>query len=282
MTLKSPPSLSVCIPAYRGSTHLAAAIDSVLMQDFTDYELIIIDDNSPDHTAEIVSSYQDNRIRYIRNSINLGPEGNWNKCLLESKGKYFKLLPQDDILAPDCLRLQVAVLESDVNESITLVFCARHIIDSKQRIITTRGYRHCKEGIVFSRDLVKSCIHYGTNLIGEPGAVMFRKSLAKKTGFFDGSIPYIIDLDYWFRLLHHGDAYYISKPLVAFRVSSGSWSVDIGNRQKDDFKQFIGLSAQNSIYPLNFIDTLIGICMATINNYLRLLFYKLYIKNRIA
>ncbi|MCK7579239.1 MAG: AAC(3) family N-acetyltransferase [Chromatiales bacterium] len=85
------PLISVCIPTYRGAAHLPAAIDSVLEQTLSDFELVIIDDNSPDQTAEIVSAYSDSRIRYLRKSVNLGPEGNWNRCLAEARGTYFKL-----------------------------------------------------------------------------------------------------------------------------------------------------------------------------------------------
>jgi len=271
------PTLSICIPTYRGATHLGLAIESVLNQDFNDYELIIIDDNSPDHTYEVVSKYQDGRIRYIKNYENLGPEGNWNKCLAEAKGKYFKLLPHDDILERDCLRHQIEVLDNDINQSIALVFCARYIVDHHGRIIATRGCQGAKEGIIPSHDLIKKSIRLGTNLIGEPGAVMFRKSLAEEIGSFDGSISYIIDLDYWFRLLLNGNAYYIAKPLASFRVASGSWSIEIGTHQSDDFRHFINRCAQNPAYQLNRADTILGKLMAKINNYLRLLFYKFYL-----
>jgi glycosyltransferase involved in cell wall biosynthesis len=275
--LNLSPTISICIPTYSGADYLGAAIESVLNQGFTDYELIIIDDNSPDQTAEIISRYQDHRIRYIKNLANLGPEGNWNKCLAEAKGKYFKLLPHDDTLASDCLSRQVEILDNDTNQSIALVFCARHIIDHNGRIIITRGYPSGKEGVISYYDAIKKSIRLGTNLIGEPGAVMFRKSLAEKVGFFDGSISYIIDLDYWFRLLLNGNAYYIAQPLASFRVASGSWSIDIGTRQSDDFKDFINRCTQNAAYQLTRSDIFMGKMMAKINNYLRLLFYNFHV-----
>src|SRR5690242_10061173 len=144
MMLSRPaPSVSICIPTYRGTAHLGAAIDSVLAQTYRDFELLIIDDNSPDDTAHLVARYDDPRIRYLRNTSNLGPEGNWNRCLAEARGKYFKLLPHDDLLTPNCLERQVSVLEDDASERLAFVFCARRIIDSRGRWIGTRGYpRH--------------------------------------------------------------------------------------------------------------------------------------------
>jgi glycosyltransferase involved in cell wall biosynthesis len=134
----SPALVSVCIPTYRGSAFLAAAIDSVLSQSYPHHEIWILDDNSPDDTQAIVSRYSDPRIKYLRNPKNLGPGGNWNRCLEVAQGKYFKLLPHDDLLAPRCLEEQVSVLEDDSAGKIALVFGFRQIIDPSGRILMTR------------------------------------------------------------------------------------------------------------------------------------------------
>lgn len=271
------PTVSVCIPTYLGASHLAAAIESVLQQSYIDFELIIIDDNSPDRTFEIVSSYRDNRIRYIKNPTNLGPEGNWNKCLAEAKGQYIKLLPHDDVLHPECLKKQVQILDDDTGSEIAFVFCARRIINQDGTVIATRGYQCGKPGVINSRSAIKKCIRMGTNLIGEPGAVLFRKYLSDRIGEFDGSISYIIDLDYWFRLLLHGQAYYLDAALASFRVAVGSWSIDIGSRQSEDFNRFIDRCLKNPRFELTGLDAGLGMCFAKLNNYLRLVFYKLVV-----
>ena len=81
------PRVSICIPTYKGERTLGAAIESVLAQTLTDFELVVIDDQSPDGTRELVAGFADVRIRYFRNETNLGPEGNWNRCLVEAEGK---------------------------------------------------------------------------------------------------------------------------------------------------------------------------------------------------
>ncbi|TLY52775.1 MAG: glycosyltransferase family 2 protein [Gammaproteobacteria bacterium] len=133
------PAISVCIPTYRGAAHLREAIDSVLTQTFADFELVVIDDNSPDDTEAIVRGYHDSRIRYLRNATNLGPEGNWNRCRDEARGTYFKLMPQDDLLAPDCLARQLAVFEQDTEHRIAMAFGARDVIDAGGRKILRRA-----------------------------------------------------------------------------------------------------------------------------------------------
>lgn len=274
----SPPLVSVCIPTYRGATLLGATIESVLAQSLTDFELIIIDDNSPDNTAEIVGGFVDRRIRYLRNPKNLGPQRNWNRCLEEASGHYFKLLPQDDTLYPDTLARQVEVLEKDAENAVALVFGVRRIIDAAGKVLATRGYPGGREGRIDAETVVRRCVRRGTNLIGEPGSVLFRRSLASKVGQFDASIPYIVDLDYWVRLLEHGSAHYLATPVATFRVSPGSWSVAIGSSQSEEVRRFIARLDQNPRWHLGRLDVLSGGWMARINNLMRLVFYRLVLR----
>jgi glycosyltransferase involved in cell wall biosynthesis len=274
MRATADPLVSVCVPSYRGASHIAATIDSVLAQSFSDFELVIVDDDSPDETAQVVARYLDPRIRFLRNERNLGAEKNWNRCLQLARGRYFKLLPQDDLLAPDCLARQVDVLAADRKHALALVFCARTVIDVNGRAIMTRGYPSRRGGIIPGRSAIRSCLRRGTNLIGEPGAVLFRTDLARRIGEFDANIAYIVDLDYWFRLLLHGDAYYLRESLASFRVSSGSWSVAIGRKQGADFRNFISRVAANPAFGASAMDVAAGKIMAGLNSMLRLLVYR--------
>jgi glycosyltransferase involved in cell wall biosynthesis len=268
------PAVSVCIPCYRGAAHLGAAIASVLAQTWTDFELIIIDDNSPDNTDDVVAGFDDPRIRYLKNPQNLGPEGNWNRCLDEARGRFFKLLPQDDLIAPTCLEKQVAVLETDREHKLALVFCARTILDARDRAVMVRGYPKRGSGVVDARALIRQCVRRGTNVIGEPGSVLFRRDSAALAGRFDASIPYVLDLDYWVRLLCHGDAWYVNEALASFRVSVGSWSVRIGTRQSLEYQQFIRKLAADPRFRASRPDILVGKLMAKVNALLRSVLYR--------
>lgn len=127
MDSSPPPLVSVFIPLYNGAHFIREAIDSVRMQTYPQWELIITDDQSTDGSAEIVSSFSDPRTHYILNAERLGPEGNWNRCVNEAKGKYRKLLCHDDRLHNDCIHRQVEIYEQAGHEHLTLVTCARHI-----------------------------------------------------------------------------------------------------------------------------------------------------------
>lgn len=272
------PAVSVCIPTYRGAPTIAAAIDSVLAQSFGDFELIVVDDCSPDETRAVVEAFRDGRIRYVRNARNLGPEGNWNRCLELAGGRYFKLLPHDDVLAPDCLARQVNVLEDDVHQEVALVFSARDILAPDGRVLLRRGYPGGRTGRLAAMKVKGACVRRGTNLIGEPGAVLFRRELATAVGPFDATNPYVIDLDYWVRLLAHGDAYYCEEALAGFRVSDVQWSVAIGMRQSTDFRRFVRRLSARGLLEVGDVGRLAGYVMSTLNCWARVAFYRLCLR----
>jgi glycosyltransferase involved in cell wall biosynthesis len=274
----APPKVSVCIPTYAGEKYLGAAIESVLGQTFKDFELLVIDDNSPNSLEAFVQRYSDPRIRFHRNATNLRPEGNWNRCLELSSGEYFKLLPHDDTLTSDCLHKQVSALDSDKSQRLALVYCARSVIGPDGRKIMRRDYPQDRDGLVPAGDVVRACVRKAANLIGEPGAVLFRKSLAERVGRFDATNPYVLDLNYWFRLLEHGDAYYCREELATFRVSTQSWSVAIGSGQVGDFSRFIAGIGEKLHTPTTPLDRACGQVMARLNSIGRLIFYRVYLR----
>ena len=274
----NPPKLTVAIPTYRGAQFLGAAMQSVLAQTFRDFELLVINDNSPDDTEAVVRRFDDPRVRYLRNPDNLGPQGNWNRCLDLARGCYFKLLPHDDLLMPNCLARQVGVLDADSAQQVALVFSAREVLAPDGRVLMQRGYPGAAEGRIDGRDVLRACVRRGTNLVGEPGAVMFRKALAEQIGPFDATNPYVIDLDYWFRLLAHGGAYFCDEALASFRVSQQSWSVAIGKAQDRDFVEFVVRARDWVQPPLTTSDLQFARMSAGVNKWLRRLFYAIHLR----
>lgn len=103
--MERKPLFTIAIPAYK-SKYLGEAIESVLRQTISDFELLIVNDASPHNISEVVGCYTDKRIRYVINEKNIGkddPVKNWNKCLKLAQGEYFSLLCDDDIYAPTFL-----------------------------------------------------------------------------------------------------------------------------------------------------------------------------------
>lgn len=97
------PLVSVAIPAYK-KEYLKETITSILNQDYTNFELIIVNDKSPANLDEIVEQFKDKRIRYFKNTENLGKKSivyNWNHCLSYAQGEFFVLMCDDDIMKPN-------------------------------------------------------------------------------------------------------------------------------------------------------------------------------------
>lgn len=272
------PLVTIAIPTYLGAATLPAAIDSVLGQTLGDFELLVVDDGSPDDTAAVVRRYADPRLIYHRNPSNLGPQGNWNRCLELARGRYFKLLPHDDVLRADCLARQVAVLEADLAEELALAFSARTVLAPDGRVLMRRGWPGGRNGRLPAGAVARRCVRYGTNLLGEPGAVLFRRSLAARVGAFDATNPYVIDLDYWLRLLAHGDAWYDGEPLAGFRVSRASWSFVIGRGQSADFRGMVQRLAGRGVIRPSLLDHLVGRLTPSLHTLARQVFYRMYLR----
>jgi len=264
------PKGSVCMPVYRSERFIEEAIRSVLSQTYSDFELIVVDDASPDTTYEIASTISDPRLSVYRNDTNLGPEGNWNRALKMARGRYIKVLPGDDTIYPDCLRRQVDVLEDPRNNHVVLIYCSRDVIDSSGKKVMRAIFPG--SGQINGRALIRRTARFGTNIIGEPGAVLFRADAARQIGGFDASLGFVTDLDYWVRLLQLGDAYAIETALCTFRISGENWSASLGNERCRQYLQLLDrLFRQGK--QLSRFDYLVGRMMAHINETLRRLVY---------
>lgn len=109
------PYVSVGLPVFNGEDYLEEALDSILAQTYSDFELIISDNASTDRTEEICRAYtvRDKRIRYFRNETNLGAAKNFNRVFELSSGEYFKWASYDDVLGPEFLSRCITVLDQD-------------------------------------------------------------------------------------------------------------------------------------------------------------------------
>lgn len=138
---------SITIPAYK-SKYLAEAIESCLAQTYQDFEIVIVDDNSPEDLMSIVGVYQDERIRYYRNEENCGALNvvdNWNICLSYAKGDYIICMGDDDRLLPNCLEEYAKLIEKfpelDIYHGMT------EIIDENSKISDIQEARPEREGV---------------------------------------------------------------------------------------------------------------------------------------
>ncbi len=268
------PSLSVCIPVYNGAAFVAEAVESVLAQTFHDFELIVLDNASTDGTLQRLERFDDKRLRIIRHASNIGAAANFNAALQEASGEWVKILCADDLLYPDCLQQQLAEVESHLESPPVLFSCARDIIDDNGRRWMRRSFQKV-EGRVAGAKAIHRSACAGTNLLGEPGAVLMHRETALKVGGFDPACCFCIDLDLWDRILQHGDLYVDPVVRCAFRVSTNSWSASLGHSQAKEFSDWLVGRQREGVLSLSRAEMFVGRVRAYLLMAQRWVFYKI-------
>ena len=126
-----PPTISIGLPVYNGERFLSHALESILGQTFSEIEIIISDNASTDDTANICKQFamRDARIRYIRQTENIGAMRNWNYVAKQARGKYFKWSSASDYSAPDMLASCFEAMEAD--QSIILCYGQTCLVDQE-------------------------------------------------------------------------------------------------------------------------------------------------------
>jgi hypothetical protein len=157
---------------------------------------------------------------------------------------------------------------------VVLVSCARAVVDGAGRPFCTRGPQH--DGRVSGLEAVRRTVRSGTNLFGEPGAVLLRASALGRAGRFDGSLPYVIDVDLWCRVLLYGDLYQLAEALCTFRVSPASLSATLRGQHSKQFRAFVHKLRRQPRYGIGVLDAELGAARSVFNEAARLgVFYLL-------
>lgn len=203
--MATPPRLTVIMPVRNGEKYLRAAIDSVLIQTFSDFEFLILDDGSTDGSAGIVESYTDPRIRLIRNATRSGIAATLNRGLDLSRGEYIARMDCDDISLPDRFAEQLAFLER--RPEIGICGCSiRYIGKGRKRVSRFPS----------DPEVVRCVLLFAASL-AHPTAVM-RKALLEKAGLrYDPGFLRAQDYDLWARASRHFPISNVPRVLLLYR-----------------------------------------------------------------
>ncbi|HET8892642.1 MAG TPA: glycosyltransferase [Gaiellaceae bacterium] len=210
------PRVSVLLPVYGGASHVGDAIASVLGQTYGDFELLVLDDCSPDESAAIAERFGDRRTRIIRNDRNLGQVATLNRGLREATGEYIARLDQDDICSQRRFERQVALLDAD--PSVAVVGTWVDVVDDHgARVDDLRTQLEDRSDTLL-------LILENRLPLAHP-SVMFRAGPVRDAGGYDESVRYCEDMDLWRRLVLGGHALrVVSEPLLRYRVHAGQQS----------------------------------------------------------
>ena len=207
--------VSIVMPSYNTEAYISDSINSILAQTHTDWELIIVDDCSTDHTEEIVAGFCDPRIRFIKNETNSGAAISRNRALREAKGKWVAFLDSDDIWLPEKLERQLSLAEE--TGALFLYTGAACINEHSQKT----GREFSVPRVVTYRSLL-----YSTDIICS--TVVMRKEFFLRHPMERSDLHE--DYICWLSILREGlTAYGIAEPLILYRITESSKS---GNKLK--------------------------------------------------
>lgn len=198
------PEVSVIIPTFNRADLLAQAIDSVLSQSYTDFELIVVDDGSTDATQALLSQYR-GRIRYLFQE-NRGVSAARNLGIKAARGLYICLLDSDDLWLRDKLKEQIRLMKGD--PKIRVSYTDEVWTRGGKRV--NQGKRHRKYSGWILRKLLPLCLI-------SPSSVMIERGVFEEVGLFDESFPVCEDYDLWLRIGSRMSIYLIEKPLIVKR-----------------------------------------------------------------
>ncbi|MFP4498035.1 MAG: glycosyltransferase family 2 protein, partial [Vulcanimicrobiota bacterium] len=172
------PEVSVILCTYNSATFLPGAVDSVLTQTFTDFELIIVDDGSTDNTEKIVGEYDDSRVVYLKLEKNAGLPAARNRGIEIARGKYIAYQDSDDLWMPEKLERQYKALE-EADEDVGVVYSAWWQVRDGEKYRFPTGNEKL-EGYLYHRFLFGNIftVH-----------VLMKKEVFDKVGFFDEELP---------------------------------------------------------------------------------------------
>lgn len=226
------PKVTVCIPTFNGARYIKECLDSVISQSMKDMEIIIVDDQSTDATWEMLQAYSalypEAHIRLFRNENNLGLVGNWNRCMELARGEWIKFVFQDDWIEPECLE----VMLDASTLSCSIVACQRNFAFEEGVSKSTQQYflniptlsTLFPGAAMISAEAYSEAVidNLAVNFVGEPTAVMFRRSVFEKSGFFNPRLIQICDFEFWTRIAVHTGIAFAPRPLATFRLHGNS------------------------------------------------------------
>ena len=205
MTARSKnPEVSVIIPTYNRGWIIKEAIDSVLAQDFRDFELIVVDDGSTDDTLRILDSYGQDLVAIQQ--PNRGVSAARNRGIAAAGGRLIAFLDSDDRWLPRKLSTQVEFFKSNPGAMINQT----EEIWIRNGVRVNPKTRHLKPaGMIFERSLELCLV--------SPSAVMIRRALFDEVGLFDEDLPACEDYDLWLRISWRYPVHLIETPLIIKR-----------------------------------------------------------------
>jgi glycosyltransferase involved in cell wall biosynthesis len=213
-------AVTVLMPVYNGEKYLIEAIDSVLEQSFTNFELLIVNDGSTDKTEEILRSYKDERLRYI-NQANAGVSAALNTGLKQARGNYIARFDADDVCYPKRLELQFSFMET-YPDFIMIGSDADYMSEEGEFLFTYKNTGYSNEEINEHLEVYCPFIH---------SSVFYVKQAVLDCGLYNVNAHSFEDYFLWIHLIKLGKVCNFKEPLIKVRFNASSVTVDEKDRE---------------------------------------------------
>lgn len=214
--------VTLAIPTLNRVGYLRQALESAFSQNYTNLEIIVSDNCSTDGTEQFLSTMRDKRLVVLRQSKNIGMIGNWNACLQRATGKYFLLLSDDDLLAPEAIRKLVSAIENAANPgTVAFAYCRCWVIDSLDKPISLDPIAPLCEG---SNEFVLGFFSKRREV--RPCSTLFRTGDVRDIGgYAQGDVELAVDAIVWSRILQKRRfVASLQEPLAKYRVHPSNLS----------------------------------------------------------
>ncbi|MEL7669954.1 glycosyltransferase family 2 protein [Methanobacterium sp.] len=219
---KTNPLVSVIIPTYNRAYLIKRSIKSVLNQTYQNFEIIIVDDGSIDNTKEIIESFNENRIKYIKHKQNKGAAAARNTGIKCSKADFIAFQDSDDEWLPEKLEKEIGAFgNSTVN--VGVVYSGLWYIKNNEKRYVPHLQITKKEGNVHNELLAGNFVS---------GLTVIRKTCFEKVGLFNESLQSLEDWELYIRISKHFCFKFIDEPLSLAYCSSDSASINYYNLTK--------------------------------------------------
>jgi glycosyltransferase involved in cell wall biosynthesis len=226
---------------YNGEKTIKQTIESVFQQTFTDWELIVIDDNSQDSTLEIVHSFQDSRLK-VFTYPNSGVSASRNRGITQATGEFISFLDADDLWTPDKLESQLKTLQE--NPQAGVAYSWTDWIDESGKFLRNGGHITVN-GNAYQQLLVRDFIESGSN-------PLIRRQAFHEVGGFDEKLAHGEDWDMWLRLASRYEFVTVPSPQILYRISPQSASFNIWKMEEGSL-QIIERAFANAPESLQYL-----------------------------
>lgn len=228
--MASSPQVSILVPTYNRRRLLVETLSSILMQSYTDFEVIVVDNCSTDGTEEEIAKIKDGRIIYIKNEVNVGSVNNYNRALRYARGEFIYFFSDDDIMLDNNLARKVTILKQ--YSSVGLVHSDMNTINGEGEVggghwvawfpALQKIYQLLVRQPLMKQEKAFELLYKYWNFISMPTVLVRAEVLRQNRLEFNNQLTLLCDWDLWLKMALKADFYYLNEVLVSYRLHSSN------------------------------------------------------------